>query len=1036
MIPLRVKVQGFLSYRDVAILEFDGASLWTLTGDNGTGKSAIFDAVTFALYGVHRGGKQRADKLINHQCDKLLVEFDFQLNEDVYRAKRTEGRRGQPTRQIIHLSGPNAPVRKRSGEAIVPGTDSKDGFDNWVRQYIGLSDKTFMASVMLRQGENDALLKMDGSDRHTLLTQLVDLSRYTRLADRAKDKQDENTATEKSLAGRLERLPEVLPETIDNLIQQIEAKQRDLDQAQTELQQIAVLKTHAEHWQKRVSELRHAEDQLTQIQGLLNNAQEIEPAAQRLGELDVVLPIMKRLVDAHTRATQAGSMIAERQQCLTALRNDKDIAAQKGVLHQGDLDTYYKEQEAANLALQQAQDQLLQLKPAQHDLERRDSLQHTIEEIDRKLAGFPKDLDAQASQVEQTLEHLTEVKSTLPDLRQIHESRQARQVALDEAREWDARKATFDNQAKELTAQQEADQAAEEKTNRILSEADQQLALTKASVNNLEERLGNLESLKGQPSCMYCGQALTPKHLKDEQARLKQELSHARTALQNAQEARDTAKKQLAQIVQSLTRLERKRQTINDGVVEARQAAKERRRSAQEAQQRAQDALSRLPEDIQARINDNYPSKSDLDALENEISSIKSTRDHLTRLKQKVQEHTGLRSERKPLIAEQTELASKYSDDRSQAIRTQIHDAQVETNRLQKRLASLGVQIKQKRSEVDVAAQRLSTSTTQIAAVERDLAVVEQQLAHANVEVAQAQAQMPEEWHATIIDLTAEQLQAFEAERHELDGSDKQLTRLQQAQQIESQTKRDIERLQTEIASIPPEAHFELTHFTILEQQIQTRQNDATTAMRRAEVERARLEERAVERLQVEQQRLEAARLTQRYKTLAELLGREGLQRHLLEQVERAIVNNANEVLDKISGGDLRLELQGDSGASKTKALELVAYNRANNTNGIAVDFLSGSQRFRTAVSLALGIGQYASQDSHRVEAVVIDEGFGSLDKTGRQEMIDELHNLKSTLSRIILVSHQEEFAQAFPHRYAIRIQDGSSTATLEIGSE
>ena len=267
-------------------------------------------------------------------------------------------------------------------------------------------------------------------------------------------------------------------------------------------------------------------------------------------------------------------------------------------------------------------------------------------------------------------------------------------------------------------------------------------------------------------------------------------------------------------------------------------------------------------------------------------------------------------------------------------------------------------------------------------------------------------------------------------------GADKQLAQLHEAQQIASQTRRDIERLQEEIAGIPPEAHHELAHFGALEQQIQARQSEATAAVQRAEVERVRLEERAAERLQAEQERLESARLAQRYKTLAELLGREGLQRHLLEQVERAIVNNANEVLDKISGGDLRLELQGDSGASKTKALELVAYNRANNTNGIAVDFLSGSQRFRTAVSLALGIGQYASQDSHRVEAVVIDEGFGSLDKTGRQEMIDELHNLKSTLSRIILVSHQEEFAQAFPHRYAIRLQDGSSTATLEIGNE
>jgi DNA repair exonuclease SbcCD ATPase subunit len=92
-----------------------------------------------------------------------------------------------------------------------------------------------------------------------------------------------------------------------------------------------------------------------------------------------------------------------------------------------------------------------------------------------------------------------------------------------------------------------------------------------------------------------------------------------------------------------------------------------------------------------------------------------------------------------------------------------------------------------------------------------------------------------------------------------------------------------------------------------------------------------------------------------------------------------------------------------------------------------------------------LGIGQFAgngqggetqgadgsTSSSRRIESVIIDEGFGSLDQDGRREMIDELHSLKNVLQRIILVSHQEEFSDAFPNRYAIELHEGASRVTL-----
>src|SRR5262249_9140629 len=89
MIPQRVRLQGFLCYQDQQEVSFDGASLWMLAGLNGSGKASVVDAVTYALFGCHRGGSQNAGELINKRCDKAAVEFEFSLSGQGYVALRT-----------------------------------------------------------------------------------------------------------------------------------------------------------------------------------------------------------------------------------------------------------------------------------------------------------------------------------------------------------------------------------------------------------------------------------------------------------------------------------------------------------------------------------------------------------------------------------------------------------------------------------------------------------------------------------------------------------------------------------------------------------------------------------------------------------------------------------------------------------------------------------------------------------------------------------------------------------------------------------
>src|SRR5205085_4595872 len=157
MVPRRMKLRGFMSFREEAELLLDGPALWVLTGENGSGKSAIFDAIAFALYGVHRTngieleGTKNLKALINHQAPDLEVEFEFSLGSETYMVKRTLSKRGRSSFQAYKwqqsgLNGTRAARKIKTGFEPEPGTHLKGGFDKWRDERIGLDAKAFSAT--------------------------------------------------------------------------------------------------------------------------------------------------------------------------------------------------------------------------------------------------------------------------------------------------------------------------------------------------------------------------------------------------------------------------------------------------------------------------------------------------------------------------------------------------------------------------------------------------------------------------------------------------------------------------------------------------------------------------------------------------------------------------------------------------------------------------------------------------------------------------------------------------------------------------
>ncbi len=85
MIPIKLAVRNFMPYRDkVPPLSFVGIHTASIWGENGSGKSALIEAMTWALWGKTRA--KIDDDLIRQGQDEMEVEFDFSVGQETYRA--------------------------------------------------------------------------------------------------------------------------------------------------------------------------------------------------------------------------------------------------------------------------------------------------------------------------------------------------------------------------------------------------------------------------------------------------------------------------------------------------------------------------------------------------------------------------------------------------------------------------------------------------------------------------------------------------------------------------------------------------------------------------------------------------------------------------------------------------------------------------------------------------------------------------------------------------------------------------------------
>lgn len=148
-----------------------------------------------------------------------------------------------------------------------------------------------------------------------------------------------------------------------------------------------------------------------------------------------------------------------------------------------------------------------------------------------------------------------------------------------------------------------------------------------------------------------------------------------------------------------------------------------------------------------------------------------------------------------------------------------------------------------------------------------------------------------------------------------------------------------------------------------------------------------------------------------------------GLQRYVLGVMMNAITVQANRLLSRVYSGRYSLYRTDEtSGRILKGGLELEVYDSHNNQRR-SVRTLSGGEKFLVALSLAIGLSAVvqAQGEGIRLEAMFIDEGFGSLDREAIQDALEILQGIQRTAGVVGIISHVDTLRETIPARIEIR---------------
>lgn len=1051
MRPVQLELTNFGPYRKEVInfTQFEHAPLFLIGGDTGAGKSTLFDAMTVALFATTSGDRnveEMRSTFAGPEDDLTKVTFYFQQGKHLYRIERVlqqeRAKRGGGT-TMQKATASLVIVDKIGGQEIEKLGDKIKEVSDQIEQILGLNAEQFKQIILLPQNDFSRFLKEDSKTKTQILKKIFGTGIYDRFQksleerlrqsnkdmDKRQAQLDGHFASqvwsEEELAGlaqtpaseKLARLEEFLSQRQESLTEQksiLKDAYKDLAKLQKSLQT-------AQDLAKIFQELKQAKERyrLEIEEGAKEQAEakvhlEELQFAQGLQEtISSLKQYQKQLLQLEQDLEIAQEELSEKQQAF------EDVKAQKEALAAQSKDSLQKEEELETWkeniiyaqSLAQEQEKIKRSRTNYKQLE------ETYQQASKKIETLNKSLlDLEANRL--SLDSLHEAEKLLQSVDYSVD----KQLAQDLKEIEDLKQELAKTEKRQQGLSLDIDQAQE-----ILKELEDQLATTLASRRQLMIAQLQAELEDGQP-CMVCGSIDHPKvdGTKANEATLKDLMNQ----VEELQAQKEKKVATLSNRQATLSEVESKRQDLLGQVAKVKLALEKH--------------YLELKEQVKGQFDFDFSEDYETDRGQALLLKVKKYYQELQKRYDKEEtDYVRYQDEIGKALGKLTDLTKSYQE--AKAALDQAKERLKELQEAHQELESVEVyqeRISLAKQELDLYNKQVKENSEAYNQLHADIQGIRGQLEsltkskeNASQETKRLLAELNQSLKAEgalTNDLEQIQLWLLEVNKQAIPKLQAQLTSYQTLKQelkaqivkgqelIKDQEKPDLGNLTQAVEDCQENYDKQLAQVSVMEQGLK----DATATYQAAKT----LQDSNQEAFKAHQELSDLVRVVKGENTA--LTGRLNLEVYVIRQYFQQILDYANaNYIGLLTDNRYSFVLSEEGRRARDHfGLDINVYDQLTGSER-SVKSLSGGETFIAALAIALSLSEVVQNTSKGavVEALFIDEGFGSLDKEALTKAIAVLEQIGE--NRMVgVISHVDDMKEGIAQQLAIiKSHDGSS---------
>ena len=969
MIPISLKMQNFLSYQnETPVFDFTTFHIACISGDNGAGKSSFLEAIHWALWGEAR---LSSAEIMYRGASVMSVEFVFAVNDVMYRINRsfTKNARGGSRLELYQA----ADTQRTRWDSLTGGT-IRDTQIKITNDIVGMSYEVFSNSAYLRQGQADAFTRLAPSERRDLLAQMLEIDQYNIFKERAKTKRETLAREIAHIQGQM-AVDEANVSNIPGLSNQLQDAEVRVTQARSF---VAYANTVVSRQTVRQN-LQQLTNQLASYTQRHNDVTAELTAAK--AQLALRTEIEARYAEYVTVEARYSTLTGMRAQydALTAQKHEAEQRiAQRRAIIERTLDRANAEREQLRGALADAdlrQREAAELERAIAEATDDESQLHAItaqrDTLVLQIRDAQRTIDriqALNQEIERAESHYAVVAKRLVDLPMLTEQ-------LAQCERSDAQTETLQAERADVSATH-ARLTAEHK------------ATTDAGVALRQK----LNSLSINEKCPTCQTLMDAAHFQSAQETLQREIDMLRASYTQ----------QTAAVKTALTRLHEIEIALNECELQRKTAPELRRRIA------ALTAEQIDAERLHTALNELTNQRNTFTALAAEESKAAAERT-MRELDVQVQHLTIKAATRSANQRRAAQLAIELATIESQKARVASLDESI---------AGFATDLAQNRIDSESQAL-LETVQAQLTELAYDPTSADtlwnelQALQHVREDYAQL---------AVIIERTtaleqriADTTEQLQLATHAKLQAEHELKRIEDrcAELLPLLGERDVSAPPAQLASM---AEVDLNSRTDFASQLRVKLQSAYQSQARLEEFHSQLQATTV--------------LHGRYDTLEKAFASKGLQAMLIRDFAiPALERETNRILSRMTDNQLYLNVNTSATSLTGNARETLELAVSDAAGTRPLEAFSGGEAFRISFALRIALSRLlAHRAGHRLETLIIDEGFGTQDAQGRERLVEAINAISADFRTIMVITHVAEVRDLFPVQIGItRSEHGSS---------